>query len=228
MVRSACVWLLIAVTSGHPCLAQLTLTPAERAKYAERENQDRLRFIQDYKDKISRAQAAGNQGLAAAFATALAGTYEQPGRYDKKPLDEAEARKWYAYAASQGNNGWSAHAAYYLGMMYCEGRGGPQDRERAKYIWMWAAENHDRNAIVELENRGYDMRKEREIAFGEAKDLPTRPSALGPEAQRQKAEEGMAIIFGLWFAATLAKNYECQQEKQQQLMGGSAVSSDCR
>ena len=169
----------------------------------------------------------GNQSLAASFATALAGTYERPGIYDKKPLDEAEARKWYAFAASQGNNGWSAHAAYYLGMMYWDGRGGPQDRERAKYIWMWAAENRDRNAIVELEQRGYDMRKERELAFGEAKALP-RPSASDAVTQQQKAEEGMAIVFGLWLAATVAKNYACQQEKQQQLMGSSASSSDCR
>ncbi len=38
----------------------------------------------------------------------------------------------------------------------------------------------------------------------------------------------MAIVFGLWFVAALPKNYTCQQERQQQLMAGSAVSSDCR
>lgn len=68
MLRSACVWLLIAVISG----------------------------------------TAGNYRAAAAFATALANEYERPGHYDKKPLDEAEARKWYAHAASQGNDGGEA------------------------------------------------------------------------------------------------------------------------
>ncbi|HZQ24851.1 MAG TPA: hypothetical protein VFA89_18835 [Terriglobales bacterium] len=228
MLRSACVWLLIAVISGSPCLAQMTLTAEQAAKYAERERQERLGFIQGYKEKLARAQAAGNYRAAAAFATALANEYERPGHYDKKPLDEAEARKWYAYAASQGNDGGSAHAAYYLGLMYWDGRGGPQDKERAKYIWMWAAENGDRNAIVELEQRGYDLRKERELAFGKAQSLPARQPAPDASTQQQKAEEGMAIVFGLSFAAALAKNYTCQQERQQQLMAGSAVSSDCR
>ena len=198
------------------------------ASGAERENQDKLRYIQGYKEQIARAEAAGKSNIAAEFATSVADTYERPNIYDHKPLDLAEARKWYAYAAAKGNTFASTNAAYYLGLMYWDGRGGSQDKERAKYIWMWAAENKGRLSVVKLEELGYDMRKERELAFGEAQAYQTRRPQV--RNQQESAEAGLAIVFGLLVLSALAHD-ECYDYRHAQLMGTplpSPIPEKCR
>lgn len=109
--------------------------------------------------------------------------------------------------------------------MYWDGKGGPQDRERAKYIWMWAAENKDPLAVVKLEELGYDMKKERELAFDKAKVYKSQPADVRSESD--KAAEGLAIVFGFWLLSVLSQD-RCQQYRQAQLMGLVAfIPSDC-
>jgi hypothetical protein len=109
----------------------------------------------------------------------------------------------------------STDAAYWLGMMYWDGRGGPQDRERAKYIWMWAAENKERKAVVKLEELGYDMGKERELAFGKAQAYESQRAQI--RNPNERAEGGLAILFGLLLLSALAGD-ECQAYHRAQLL----------
>jgi hypothetical protein len=227
-LRSVCILLLASELVISPCLAQ---SAEQMAPFAAIETQNRLRQVQSAQEELAKAQAAGQTIQMVQIAMELASLYQTSNTYSGNPLDLAKAREWYVYGASRGNSVWSAYCAYSLGTMYWDGRGGPQDKERAKYIWMWAAENGDRDAIVQLEKLGFDMRKERALAFDKAKAQQSQRPQQPPQVRSQqgRAEEGLAILFGLWLAATVAKNYECQSQRQAQIMGGGTPSSDtCR
>lgn len=220
MFRSTCAWVSAAalVTSS---FAQPT--PQQVQRNAEIERRQILRSIEMDKVGLGKAQAVADQDGIAEYAFRIAFAYEQPNSFDHQPLDLTEARKWYANSASHGNSARARAAAYRLGLMHWDGRGGPEDKDRAKYIWMWAAQNGDAESILQLRKLKYDLETERERALGVAESGRDQAAA-----QQRKAEEGLAIVFGLWFAASLAKNFTCQQERQQQLMQGGAASGDCR
>lgn len=207
MIRTMCAVLLVSALTANPCFAQLT--PDQVEKRAAVERQQMLRSVEGLKERIARAEVGGNLSLATETAVLLAHAYEQPNVFDHKPLDPVQARRWYGYAAAKG----STNAGYWLGMMHWDGRGGPEDRERAKYIWMWAAEHKDVMAAMKLQQLRYDAQKERELAFGQAKAYQSQA-----KSQSEKAEEGLAIVFGLLLLSALAKD-DCEPYRRAQLVG---------
>jgi hypothetical protein len=177
---------------------------------------------------LAKAEALNKPNLATGFAASIADEYERPNIYDHKPLDEAEARKWYAYAAAKGNSYQNTGAAYHLGLMYWEGRGGSQDKQRAKYLWMWAAENKDGMAVVKLEELGFDMQKERELAFSKARAHQSQPAQI--RGSNESAGEGLVILFGLLALRVLSRD-ECYDYRRAQLAGSpwlGPVPEKCR
>src|SRR5690348_3403993 len=115
MLRSSCASVLAAalVTSS---FAQLTPQHAQRNARIER--RETLRNIELSKKGIGKAQAAGDQEAIAEYGFRIAYAYELPNTFDHKPLDLAEARKWYAFAAAHGNSARARAAAYKLGLMW--------------------------------------------------------------------------------------------------------------
>lgn len=125
------------------------------------------------------------------------------------------ARYWYIQAV---NNGYTP-AIFPLAQMYWDGRGGPQDKERAKYLWMWSVQNNDARSLSKLNALGFDPIKEREAAFAKAQS-----KALATSGDHTKdAAEGAAMLFGLLLLGTMAQGSEspeCQAYHRALLVGG--------
>jgi TPR repeat protein len=238
MIKTAAFYCFFFLLTGFPCGAQMS--PSATAGYTQSRDIG-LKHAQDqYQTAMAkravetdptRKQLYNHQAEMNAFW--LGQRYERGEPSAGAVPDYSDAQFWYRKGAEIGN----ADSACALAQLYWDGKGVPLDRERAKYIWMMAAQNQDpregagaRKSITKLEALGFDMQKERESAFKQARDFRDRRSMLtlnhprSLEQEKSDAIEGAGLFFGLIFGETLARgpeSPECEAYHRMQLVGGT-------
>ena len=222
MARTLLAFLLSGFLTVEPCFAQFSQeqmrkSSAENGRMVERfreaYKQRYEKALVDFSDAKDPAIKIRIETFAAKTAITIATSFERPDpTTDLKP-DFVQARAWYALATKHGDT----YGAYLLGEMYWDGRGGSADRDRAKALWVWSAENGERSAVARLEGLGFNMQKERELAFGKAKAPRTQ------QDDANDAAKGFMLVLGALLVARLAHDInetpECREYRLANLAG---------